>query len=472
MMNIRKLMIGALAGLMLAGAPALAGPSTALDAYVAKPDPAFGWQVVGTFKGPGYHGAVLDLTSQTWLDASQVDRPVWKHWMTVIVPDALKHRTALLYIGGGQHGDPAPTAAGERFAKMAVETNSVVVELGMVPNQPLKFSETPDVARVEDDIIAYQHNRYIKTGDTNQIVRLAMVKSATQAMTAVQQYLAAEAGGRPVIDKFVVSGASKRGWTTWLVGALDARVVAIMPLVIDVLNSDAVMRHHWEALGYFSPALADYVNHGIVPQRVGSRPMNEIRAIEDAYFYRDRPSLKMPKYIINAAGDEFFLPDNSQYYWPGLPEEKRLRYVPNSKHSMSGTDVAESMTAFYAAVLNGRPRPSYSWTRKADGTLVVRTAEKPREVRLWQATNPDDRDFRVDTIGKAFTSTLLTPEKDGTYVARAAKPAKGYTAAFVELTYDSGGKYPLKFTTEVAVTPNDKRFAWKNARPIMSVKER
>src|SRR3954471_17911244 len=127
-MKFWKLLGAAAAALTLASAPALANPKNALDAYVAKPDPAFGWKVAGQVSGPGYHGAVLELTSQSWLTAKDVDHPVWKHWLTVIVPDKVQHRTGFLFITGGKIGDPAPGKATDRFAKMAVETNSVVSE--------------------------------------------------------------------------------------------------------------------------------------------------------------------------------------------------------------------------------------------------------------------------------------------------------------------------------------------------------
>lgn len=45
------------------------------------------------------------------------------------------------------------------------------------------------------------------------------------------------------------------------------------------------------------------------------------------------------------------------------------------------------------------------------------------------------------------------------YLAHVAKPDKGWTAYFVELTYPSGGKYPFKFTTAVRVTPDTEPFA-------------
>jgi PhoPQ-activated pathogenicity-related protein len=38
-------------------------------------------------------------------------------------------------------------------------------------------------------------------------------------------------------------------------------------------------------------------------------------------------------------------------------------------------------------------------------------------------------------------------------VGHIAKPEKGWTAAFVEMTFP-GGKYPLKFTTGVRVLPD------------------
>src|SRR5262249_31945367 len=132
-----------------------------------------------------------------------------------------------------------------------------------------------------------------------------------------------------------------------------------------------------------------------------------VLAIEDPYEYRTRERLKIPKYLINASGDQFFLPDNSQFYYSQMPEEKHLRYVPNAKHNLEGSDARESMTAFYDAVLNNRARPRFSWVKQKDGSLLVVVKDKPQEVILWQATNPKARDFRVDTIGKAYTSSPL-----------------------------------------------------------------
>jgi len=437
---------------------------TALDRYIAKLDSSYSWKLIKKIAGQGFHGYVLDLTSQTWRSAAEVDRPVWKHWLTIVKPDKTTSNRALLFIGGGNNKDAAPTTISDRLASFATETQTVVAELGMVPNQPLYFSDSKDKGRSEDDLVAYSRVRQMQTHDDEWLVRLAMVKSGVRALDAVQEFLASDAGGKLKVDQFVVSGGSKRGWTTWLVAAVDKRVIAIMPTVIDALNSEAITRHQYEAYGFFSSALQDYVNHKIFPDKIGTPEYQHILAIEDPYNYLKRDRLKIPKYLVNASGDQFFLPDNSQFYFGQIQGEKYLRYVPNAKHNLAGSDVRESLLAYYQAILNNRPRPQFSWKKEKDGTLIVTVKDMPREVNLWQATNPKARDFRVDTIGNAYKSSPLKEEKPGVYVARVNNPATGFTAFFVELIYDSGGKYPFKFTTEVSVVPDVLPFSFSSAR--------
>jgi PhoPQ-activated pathogenicity-related protein len=450
----RVVLLSCCAVFLLVASVQATAEETALDRYVAAPDAVYSWKLAQTIKGEGYTTYVLDLTSQTWRSEKDVDRPVWKHWLSIVKPDQVKRKTAFLFIGGGSNRDKMPGQAPARVAELATYTDSVVAELGTVPNQPLFFTDSKEEGRSEDNLIALTRVKYMQTHDPNWLVRLAMVKSGVRAMDAMQEFLASEGGGKLKIDSFVVAGGSKRGWTTWLVGAVDNRVIAIVPLVIDALNSEVITRHHFEAYGFFSPALKDYVRHGLFPHKVGTPEYREILQIEDPYNYRHRPRLNIPKFIINASGDQFFLPDNSQFYYDELPEEKHLRYVPNAKHNLEGSDARESLAAFYEAVLDGTPRPKFTWKKESDGTLRVTVQDKPSEVNLWQATNPNARDFRVDTIGKAYTSTSLAPAADGSYVARVDNPKSGFTAFFVELVFPTGKKYPLKFTTEVSVVPD------------------
>lgn len=437
--------------------------SSALDRYVNARDSVYGWKLVRTEKSVGYSFHVLELTSQTWRSGKEVDRPVWKHWLTLVTPAGPKRKHALLFIGAGSNQNPAPESPSTRAVRIAKETGTVVAELGMVPNQPLRFAGSPDRARSEDDLIAYSRVKHFETGDGAWLVRLAMVKSGVRAMDAIQEFTATAAGGGFRIGRFVVAGASKRGWTAWLIGAVDSRVSAIMPMVIDALNSQAITRHHYEAYGFFAPSLNDYVEHGLFPHRIGTPEYAAVLAIEDPYEHRARPRLRMPKFLVNASGDEFFLPDNSQFYYRELPEEKYLRYVPNAKHNLAGSNALESMIAFYQSVIDGKRRPRFSWTKLADGTLVVKTKDKPSAVRLWQAVNPDARDFRLDVIGKAYRDTPLAPSANNTYTARVAAPSKGFAAFFVELEFPSGGSHPFLFSTEVSIVPDTLQHKFENA---------
>jgi PhoPQ-activated pathogenicity-related protein len=418
-----------------------------LDEYVQQPDAAYKWEVVKTVDGNRSRTVVIKLTSQAWRGESDVDHPVWNHWLIVVKPTELKTDKALLVVSGGGNDRPAPDGANEVVSRIAEATGSIVAELKMIPNQPLVF-HGDGKPRKEDDLIAYGWNQFLETGDATWLPRLPMVKSVARAMDCLQEWSAKE-GSK--IEKFVVTGASKRGWTTWMIAAVDPRVEAIIPIVIDVVNVQSCMKHHAAVYGFWATAVGNYYQHKIL-QRPQHPRMADLYRIEDPYFYLDR--LTMPKYIVNSTGDQFFCPDSSQFYFDALKGEKHLRYVPNTDHGLDKSiDAVTSIVAFYQMIIADKPRPEMTWTFEDDGAIRVRSEVSPRRVVLWQANNPTTRDFRLGTIGKAFTQTELKPEDDGTWVGRAATPAKGWTASFVEAAYDSGGAFPLKVSTGVRVLP-------------------
>jgi PhoPQ-activated pathogenicity-related protein len=426
-------------------------PRTALDRYVAAPDPAYAYRVVNTVAGKGYTTAILEMTSQSWLTTNEVDRPVWKHWLTITRPDGATNATALLLIGGGNNDKPAPAEADGSAIKVALATRSVVAELKLVPNQPLVFARDGR-KRSEDEIIAYTWDKFLRTGDDKWPARLPMTKSAVRAMDTITSFCALPAGGRLRVDSFVVAGGSKRGWTTWTTAAVDPRVVAIAPIVIDMLNIRPSFIHHWEAYGFYAPAVQDYVELGIMDWE-GTKEYRDLMRIEEPYEYRRR--LTMPKLMINATGDQFFLPDSSQFYFNDLPGAKYLRYVPNADHSLKDTDAVETLAAWHYAILHHAPLPRFTWTVEGGDSIRVRTVDRPVAVKLWQATNPNARDFRLETIGKAWTASDLKDAGDGVFVAKVPKPEKGWTAFVVELTYrPEGSPAPLTFTTQVKVVPD------------------
>jgi len=150
--------------------------------------------------------------------------------------------------------------------------------------------------------------------------------------------------------------------------------------------------------------------------------------------------------------------DSSQLYFDQLPGIKYLRYVPNTDHSLKNSDAFQTLGAWHFAMLTRTPLPQFSWKRGADGTLTVTTATKPAAVLLWQATNPTARDFRLEKIGPTWRSSPVDGA-GGIYAATVPKPAEGWTAAFMELTFDIGAGAPLTLTTDVTITPDTLPFA-------------
>jgi len=431
---------------------------TALDRYVASPDPHFAWKVARQMPAPeGMRATLLEMTSQQWLTEREVERPLWTHWITVLHPHTVRSDVALLFITGGSNERQPPAHAPAWLADIARATGTVAAELRLVPNQPVVFQDDPQrKPRVEDDFIAYTWDKYLRTGDERWPARLPMTKSAVRAMDAVTAFAATADGGNSTVARFVVSGASKRGWTAWTTAAVDRRVVGLVPAVIDMLNVEPSFVHHYRAYGDWSDAVDDYVEHRIMDW-MGTPEFRALMAIEEPYEYRSR--LSMPKLLLNATGDQFFLPDSSRFYVGDLEGETHLRYVPNTSHALDKSDALETLHAFYGAIVDGRPRPDVQWRFEDDGAIRVVTKERPEQVLLWQATNPKARNFRLDVLGPAFRASPVAPSDPNTWEGRIEAPPAGWTAYFVEMTFTGGGKYPLKVTSGVRVVPETLPFA-------------
>jgi PhoPQ-activated pathogenicity-related protein len=436
-------------------------PLTELDRYVKSKDPTYSWSLRQTVMGPGYTAYLIDMKSVTWRTAAEVDRTQWQHNLAIVKPDNLTPGPSLLLISGGSNSGAPPTTAPALAVQLAKATGRMIVNLGQVPNQPLTFANHDGMPHTEDGIIAFSWAQVIKKSDPTWSARFPMVKSAVLALDTAQEFLRSAAGGGLQVDKFVVAGASKRGWTTWLTAAVDRRVVGAVPIVIDVLNVEKFMIQHFESYGFWASSLYDYVyNH--ITEYIGQKELTFMLANEDPYLFRKR--LTMPKFIVNASGDQFFLPDGSQNYFDDLPGEKYLRYVPNADHSLDGTDAIEGVAAYLQSLDDTVPRPRFSWKFEGSETLRVQTLDKPDKVLLWQATNPLSRDFRVEKIGKVWQSSELPDQGGGVYRATVPTPAKGYSAFFIELTFANAPRLPLKFTTQVRVLPEARPFAGQDPR--------
>jgi hypothetical protein len=149
--------------------------------------------------------------------------------------------------------------------------------------------------------------------------------------------------------------------------------------------------------------------------------------IVDPYEYRDR--LTLPKLIMNAGNDQFFVPDSSKFYWDDLEGPKWIRYIPNVGHGLDREEAYASMASFYHAMVTDTPVPNYNFTIAKDGTIEVKLAPsangetvQPIAVKLWQAHNPKYRDFRG--AAATYTESPVEAAGPGLYQAKVDAPRR------------------------------------------------
>lgn len=426
----------ACAGLTLWATPLWAD----LESYIRKPEPAYAWKQNGKTSRAPAGDQIYDLhfVSQTWQGKN------WQHQLQVYRPQSVAPAAMMLLWVTGGSATPGQIAFGMELAR---KSKAPVAFLYHIPNQPLLEEQL-----VEDDLIAETFVRYLKTKDENWPLLFPMVKSVVKAMDVLQAF-GKEEWGEPT-SKFIVAGASKRGWTTWLAAAVDQRIGAIAPVVIDTLNMRAQMPRQLKAFGAYSARLQPYTSRGLVPIPESAEGQRLLSMI-DPWAYRER--LTLPKLIVNGTNDFYWATDALNLYWNELPANKWVIYVPNAGHDLrrqdrgnpdQTADLINGLAAFSRYQINRRPMPEVSWKHEdRDGKLRLSMAGNPQPLgaRLWVAQTAS-KDFRA---AKWIQQTADV--SDGIVVGEVTLPKQGHVAFFGELDYEIDGlKYQL--STQIRVT--------------------
>jgi len=487
---MQSILVAVLAFIALIGA-AIATP---LDDYVWKKDDAYGWVDMGndfSYKGKsgnrGFTAYTLNMTSQRWLTdaeftADSQGHSLWWHYLVVIVPDKIVHKSnGTMWITGGSQGSGLPSARDEDIvlsAALATSVGCITGVLFQIPNEHITFTSDPiKKSRSEDAIIAFTWDHFLKYPDQPEwLVRFPMVKASLRAMDAVSEFVATKPELGCKLDYYAVSGASKRGWTTWLVGAVDPdRVKVIVPVVLDAINFVDVMHHQFRSYGGWTYALQDYVDMNIT-ERFDMPQMRLLQEYEDPYFYRHR--LTMPKLIVNAVMDEFQQPDDTHYWWADMPEPKHFLIAPNAEHSLATgiLEVVPSISAFIQAHLLKENVPQVHWTISESTGEITATVGRDgivHSANVWWAyscgvnawdNNKFRRDYRVAHLDAPCTCglgadgycanlkalwnkqelTATTVDGKKTYTAKLDAPDDGrWIAYFIDFKFYNKNAFPF-----------------------------
>lgn len=397
--------------------------------YLKVEDAANKWQKVKTGKEDGLSIHELKLTSQTWRGIT------WEHEMILVVPDEVViPGFCFLLIGGSSS---AQNEIGY-LKKFASATGSPAAALKDVPNQPL-FD-----GRKEDALLAFTLKKYIDGGDSDWPILFPMVKSGVRAMDALSEF--SRTFGLE-LNSFVVSGSSKRGWTTYLLGASDTRVKAIAPLVFDMLNMKAQTDWAEKVYGAQSEKIRNYTELGLI-ERISEPRTKELRKWIDPYEYREK--LTLPTLILLGTNDPYWVVDAQRHYIDQIPGNTLLYQVANGGHHISGDDeLFETLSGWYKLVSGQETLPELEWRVKGQedraATISLKSNFKIEEAVIWQAESPR-YDFR-DAIWRKRSVQFGRDQ----FTADLTAPDSGFKAVIGEAAIITEGGNRLKFSSPAQV---------------------
>ena len=423
---------------------------TSMSNYIESTKNEFSYDIQEVIYEENWTGYHIKMISGEWLDSKKVDQVEWWHYVDIIIPKQTTSSTGIMFIDGGEKSDDYFRLDAQSIGN-AIKTEAVIVNVSNIPFQPLNFLSSEQDSFEEDDLIAFAWNKFLKQGakqkDVEWLPRFPMTRAIVRAMDLAQEILLQN---DIVVKDFVVSGASKRGWTAWTTAAVDSRVKAVVPMVIDMLNLVPSFENHYRSYGEFSPAVQEYVNYNI-QDWLGTEEFKVLMSYIEPFSFIDK--FTMPKYIINAGSDEFFSTDSWRFYYDKLPGEKIIRYVPNKNHSLDGRYLTEDLVSYFYRVINDIEIPSLSWNLSDNKLIAELDYDGDYDVSVWTAKNDNGRDFRLWEEGELWEETSIGKLANNKYELNVNSNFKGYKATMIEFTIDPESEFPLIISTGPFVFP-------------------
>lgn len=223
--------------------------------------------------------------------------------------------------------------------------------------------------------------------------------------------------------------------------------------LIILIDIDASLEHIYQSYGGNWPiTFYPYYQQGI-DEKIKSPTFTQLRQIIDPLRYLNtiyQPRLAIPKYIINASGDDFFVPDNTRFYYSKLPGVKSLRIVPNMNHYSINQFAEESLVPFINRFQSKKTLPQLIGLIHHH-LLTVYFSEAPVKVVRWTANNPNARDFRY-ACGIRYQPLTIDIPANNKISITLNEPKTGWEATYIEATFNDG----YVATSQVYITPDEK----------------
>lgn len=420
------------------GGDSVRAPEDLLGTYLRNGDYTYNWELERSARDSGCTVHRLRLTSQRWRDR------VWKHRLSVIVPDQVSHPGVLLFLSGEGAGDSAPVRDGEpaefwlaSAARLAAGCEAVVALLGQVPNRSSADSLNAGAW------IRRTLELAVEDGDDSWPLLFPMTKCVIRAMDAVTEFCAERLGRKA--GGFVVGGAAEQGWAVWFAASRDERVSAISPWSADMLNAG----RRASALSSRPPddspggGYASTLLHGLS----GTERGQSLATSVDPYARAD--SLPMPKLVVLGAAAPAREVSETAGCLDSLPGINRVRYLPGVGRDLSRDSAAfGALGTFFSMLLEDEEIPSYRYSarRKGDSLSIDLSFAPDRLVgaERWYAVS-DTLDFG----GSDWHAEPLALSGTGRMTVTVPFPSLGYAACYVDLIYRTAGGRPYRFSTRI-----------------------
>jgi len=470
--------------------------------YVHLPDDSYHWEDTGyRMNGTGsmydtafgepagvsqvaWTGYVLNVTSQTWLN-HEVSHPVQWHLLTVVIPGnrrtsdwaILKLDFGINIAGlqsvirldnrveGGFGVDENPVievsgdnldkqfgavrGAAQKAAYLAIKTGTLAASLAQVPNGYEVFRDDPyQMLRSSDPLRGYTYSNFLLHPDHPEMLyELLAAKAVVRAMDTITSFCGAALDYN--ISRFVLSGYSKLGSATFVAGAVDDRVKAIVP------GNTALGMLSPASSASWSPddkkAVIAAVNFSIAPPAnthqflthylgisvagvLGDPAAEAMHNIIDASAWLWR--ITKPMLLISSDMEGIVHEEASSYLGPKLKS-----IVPNSVHDSAFWKALPSAAAFMKGFMDDvvPPNISEAYSRQ-DTSLEVQQLgnHTPVMVQQWES-----HDCPI-----CWSSSLLQETTPGSGTWRAVAASSNHLRMYVLLKYEwPGPGFELSITS-------------------------
>lgn len=351
----------------------------------------------------------LVVESQVWKGIP------WQHHVTVV---GLEHPGDFLFLEV-TGGDANPVDI-ERARMVSERLKCAVAVLFNIPNQPIW-------ELTEDDLIAHTFVEAIDSDDETWPLLFPMVQSVIGTLDVLEKLL-----GHPF--RTLVTGASKRGWTSWLAGASgDPRIVAIMPRVIEMLNVPDQLAGQLQEWGHYSPMLEPYTSRGLM-ERVKTEQGRRLALEVDPFTHREL--ISVPTYIVAGSNDPYWTVDAARHYLSSLNHEAHLLVIPNEGHNMGDrSSELHGSLEFAGKLMRNEPRQHLDWN--VQGNKVTLSASEGH-VDWYVASGPDAH------FEEAFWTKIADHGSEIT-----CGPGSNWSAVLGQVTWEDG----FTATTRVFLSP-------------------